>query len=38
LLAGGITEFPILTGHFQPFDFTPGPDGNLWYTENAAGQ
>ena len=27
-----ITEFPIPSGG-SPFDLTPGPDGNLWFTE-----
>jgi streptogramin lyase len=32
---GLITEFP-LPGHNFAFDITPGPDGNLWFTQNVA--
>jgi streptogramin lyase len=35
LLSGGITEFPIPTPGSGPVGITLGPDGNLWFTENA---
>jgi streptogramin lyase len=31
--AGIITEFPIPTPSSAPESITPGPDGNLWFTE-----
>ena len=30
---GTITEFPVLTGGSGPAGITPGPDGNVWFTE-----
>ena len=36
LLAATITEFPIPTAAAGPFFITPGPDGNVWFTENSA--
>ena len=34
-MGGGITEFPVPTTGSQPSSITAGPDGNLWFTENA---
>src|SRR5579871_6892054 len=31
-----ITEYPLLTAAAQPFAIVKGPDGNLWFTEEAA--
>jgi uncharacterized repeat protein (TIGR01451 family) len=33
-----ITEFPVPTANSNPFGITVGPDGNLWFTENAVAQ
>jgi hypothetical protein len=33
LLAATITEFPVPTANAGPYWITPGPDGNLWFTE-----
>ena len=33
-----ITEFAIPTTNSGPQDITAGPDGNLWFTENAANE
>src|SRR3954470_10573964 len=30
-----VTEFPIPTPGSQPWEITSGPDGNLWFTEQA---
>src|SRR5437660_8705471 len=38
LLAGGLTQFPIPTPGSGPVAITPGPDGNMWYSENATNQ
>jgi virginiamycin B lyase len=35
LLAAGLTEFPIPTPGSGPLGITTGPDGNLFFTENA---
>ena len=32
-----VTEFPVITSNSQPSGITAGPDGNLWFTEAAAG-
>jgi len=32
---GTITEFPIPTAKSGPNGITAGPDGNLWFTEEA---
>jgi len=32
--AGTISEFPIPSPNSEPGQITPGPDGNLWFTEN----
>jgi len=34
--AQAITEYPIPTANSYPFSITAGPDGALWFTENAA--
>jgi virginiamycin B lyase len=33
-----VTEFPIPTASSKPADITAGPDGALWFTENAGNQ
>lgn len=33
-----VTEFPIPTAGSLPQGITAGPDGNLWFVENAGGQ
>ena len=33
LPSGGISEFLVPTTDSRPFEITPGPDGNLWFTE-----
>ena len=33
--AGYITEYPVLTSGSNPLGITVGPDGKLWFTENA---
>jgi uncharacterized repeat protein (TIGR01451 family) len=33
-----ITEFAVPTANSNPFAITVGPDGNLWFTENAVAQ
>src|SRR5689334_10280839 len=38
LLANGIFEFPVPTAGSGPVGITAGPDGNLWFTENATNQ
>jgi virginiamycin B lyase len=35
LLSVTINEFPVPTASSGPIDITSGPDGNLWFTENA---
>ncbi len=35
LLSGGISEFAVPTANALPFWITSGPDGNLWFTEDA---
>ena len=35
---GAMTSYPIPTPSAYTFYITPGPDGNLWFTENAAQQ
>src|SRR5215469_14436635 len=36
LLSVTITEFPISTHYsYHPYGITAGPDGNLWFTEQA---
>ncbi|MBV8148967.1 MAG: hypothetical protein JO092_07735 [Candidatus Eremiobacteraeota bacterium] len=37
-ICGVITEFTSPTAASQPGGITKGPDGNLWFTENAAGK
>jgi streptogramin lyase len=37
LAAVSITEFPVPTTFSGPFQITLGPDGNLWFTEDIAG-
>jgi uncharacterized repeat protein (TIGR01451 family) len=32
---GTVTEFPLANPHSGPAQITAGPDGNLWFTENA---
>src|SRR5215213_8985844 len=32
LLAGVIHEYPLPSGDIRPYNITPGPDGNLWFT------
>ena len=39
-LSGAFTSFPVPTpkafsGNVQPTGITVGPDGNIWFTENA---
>ena len=34
-LAGKIREFAVPTANSGPLDITAGPDGNLWFTEDA---
>ena len=36
LPAGSVTEFPVPTTKSSPQGITAGPDGNLWFTEQAA--
>src|SRR5438477_9334091 len=41
LLTGGlgsITEFPLPAAGSVPLVITPGPDGNLWFTEYRGGR
>ena len=38
LAAQTVTEFPIPTSGSGPQDIAAGPDGNLWFTEQAANQ
>jgi streptogramin lyase len=38
LPSAGVTEFPVPTPGSGPVGITAGPDGNLWFTENAANQ
>ena len=33
-----VAEFPVLTAGGSPVGIAAGPDGNLWFTENAANQ
>jgi hypothetical protein len=33
---GHIAEFPVRTTGSQPTEIAPGPDGNLWFTEDGA--
>ena len=33
-----ITEFTIPTANSKPYGIAAGPDGNLWFTDNGAGQ
>jgi virginiamycin B lyase len=35
-VTGAITEYPITTSASQPTIITTGPDGNLWFVEEAA--
>src|SRR5262249_23929185 len=35
---GDIVEFPVLTHFSGPHSIVAGPDGAMWFTENAAGQ
>jgi virginiamycin B lyase len=37
-ICGVITEFTSPTGASQPAGITRGPDGNMWFTENAVGK
>jgi len=37
-ICGAITEYTIPTSGSQPYGIVPGPDGNLWFTENVAGK
>jgi len=33
-----IIEYPVPTASAMPLGITPGPDGNVWFTENAKNQ
>jgi streptogramin lyase len=35
--AGAVSEWPIPTATGEPVGITTGPDGNVWFTEQAAG-
>ena len=35
--AGSVTEYSTTTGSAGPFDCCLGPDGNVWFTEQASG-
>lgn len=35
---GTVDEFSVPTASAQPFGITPGPDGNVWFTESDANQ
>ncbi len=35
---GTITEYPVPTAGSAPLAMTPGPDGNLWFTEYTGNQ
>jgi len=36
IIGVGITEFTVPTAASNPFGITAGPDGNIWFTEQAA--
>jgi streptogramin lyase len=38
LPSAGVTDFPVPTPGSGPVGITAGPDGNLWFTENATNQ
>ena len=38
LLSNGLAEYPITTQASDPLSVTTGPDGNIWFTEYAAGK
>jgi RHS repeat-associated protein len=33
-----ITEYPALPASSKPFGITPGPDGNVWFTDSGTGK